>query len=200
MGKSHKLTDRKHEAILTAAVDEFQRNGFAGTSMDQVAATANVSKRTVYNHFASKDELFMAIVSELSQRCGVNECPYSSTESLERQLLSIARGFIETVTNDDFIKLARVVISRLIQSPEFAESIRGKNDPFYALVDWIKAAKKDGRLSVTNPEHAAEQFTGLIKASAFWAQLINGAATPSKRELNQIIKSTVAIFLNFYQT
>ncbi|WP_390888393.1 TetR/AcrR family transcriptional regulator, partial [Leclercia adecarboxylata] len=51
-----RLTDRKRAAILEAAVAEFRAFGFAGTSMDRIAATAEVSKRTVYNHFASKDE------------------------------------------------------------------------------------------------------------------------------------------------
>jgi TetR/AcrR family transcriptional regulator of autoinduction and epiphytic fitness len=194
-----RLTDRKRAAILAAAASEFQQYGFGGTSMDRIAATADVSKRTVYNHFASKDELFLAIVAELGQRCGVNECPYSSNEPLEDQLLAIAKGFAEMMTNDDFIKLARVVLSRLIQSPELASSIRGVNDPFHAAVNWIKAAKKDSRLSVTSPEQAAAQFTGLIKASAFWPQLIGGNAAPSKRELKQITKSAVAMFLDHYQ-
>ena len=194
-----RLTDRKRAAILTAAVSEFQQYGFGGTSMDRIAATAEVSKRTVYNHFASKDELFMAIVADLGQRCGGAECSYSSTEPLEDQLLAIAKGFADMMTNDDFMKLARVVISRLIQSPELSSSIRGENESYRAVVNWIKAAKKDGRLSVTNPDQAAAQFTSLIKAFAFWPQLIGGNAPPSKRELNQITKSAVAMFLNHYQ-
>ncbi|MET0129737.1 MAG: helix-turn-helix domain-containing protein, partial [Stenotrophomonas chelatiphaga] len=60
-----RLTDRKRAAILDAAVAEFRAFGFAGTSMDRIAATAEVSKRTVYNHFASKDELFTAILWQL---------------------------------------------------------------------------------------------------------------------------------------
>ena len=195
-----RLTDRKREAILKAAVSEFQQNGFDCTNMDRIAATANVSKRTVYNHFPSKDDLFMAMVANLSQRCGgKGECPYSSTESLEDQLLAIAKSITEMLTNDDFMKLARVLVSRFIQSPELASSIRDENDCERALVDWVKAAKKDGRLSVTNPELAAAQFTSLIKAFAFWPQLIGGNPPPSKRELNQITKSAVAMFLNHYQ-
>ena len=62
------LTHRKREAILQAAISEFRAHGFAGTSMDRVAAVAEVSKRTVYNHFPSKDELFAAILTQLWQR------------------------------------------------------------------------------------------------------------------------------------
>ena len=47
--------ERKYAAILKAAVAAFRKNGYASTSMDQIAADAGVSKRTVYNHFPSKD-------------------------------------------------------------------------------------------------------------------------------------------------
>ena len=193
-----RLTDRKRAAILAAAVSEFQQNGFACTSMDRIAATADVSKRTVYNHFPSKDDLFKAMVAELSERCGRMECPYSNAKSLEDQLLAIARSFAEKMTNADFMKLARVVISRFMQSPDLASEVRGKNEYQLAIVDWIKAAKKDGRISVGSAEQAATQFTSLINAFAFWPQLISGDPPPGKRELNQITNSAVAIFLDHY--
>src|SRR5476649_1659951 len=60
-----RLTDRKRQAIVDAAIAEFRAFGFEATSMDKIAATAGVSKRTVYNHFPSKDELFTHILLEL---------------------------------------------------------------------------------------------------------------------------------------
>ena len=49
MTAPQRLTDRKREAIIQAAIAEFRANGFDITSMDKIAATAGVSKRTVYN-------------------------------------------------------------------------------------------------------------------------------------------------------
>ena len=193
-----RLTDRNRMAILAAGVSQFQENGFDGTSMDRIAETADVSKRTVYNHFPSKESLFLAIVEELGQRCGEMECPYSSTEPLENQLLEIAKGYAEKVTNEDFVKLSRVVISRLIQVPELGNSIRDKNEFQFAIVDWIKSAKKDGRLEVANVEQAATQFTTLIKAFAFWPQLLSNEPPPTKRELSRIAKGAVEMFLSHY--
>ena len=62
---STRLTDRKRDAIVVAAIAEFREHGFAGTSMDRIAAAAEVSKRTVYNHFPSKDDLFAEILLQL---------------------------------------------------------------------------------------------------------------------------------------
>jgi len=54
--------NRKRRQIRQAAVGEFLRKGYAGTSMDDLAAAARVSKQTVYKHFGSKEELFVAII------------------------------------------------------------------------------------------------------------------------------------------
>ena len=61
-----RLTDRKREAIIQAAIEAFRADGFEATSMDKIAAKAEVSKRTVYNHFPSKEELF----AESCTTCG----------------------------------------------------------------------------------------------------------------------------------
>ena len=120
-----RLTDRKRAGILAAAVAEFQRNGFEGTSMDRVAAAANASKRTVYNHFKSKDALFSAIIAEVHDRFGeIEDVPYDSEADLETQLVTIGQRTAETTMNEDFISLARVVISRFMQSPR----VCGSND------------------------------------------------------------------------
>lgn len=195
-----RLTDRKRAGILAAAVAEFQRNGFEGTSMDRVAAAANASKRTVYNHFKSKDALFSAIIAEVHDRFGeIEDVPYDSEADLETQLVTIGQRTAETTMNEDFISLARVVISRFMQSPEFAAATMKEQDTFHdGLVRWIKAASKDGRLNVKNAEHASIEFIGLIKAFAFWPQMIGSDSPLTKRKLNAVIKSGVAMFLARY--
>ena len=52
----------KHRVIAQAATTLFLDKGFLGTSMDDIAAEAGVSKQTVYKHFSDKDQLFAEIV------------------------------------------------------------------------------------------------------------------------------------------
>src|ERR1700742_4043870 len=63
-------SERKHTAILAAATDVFLHHGFLGTSMDEVAARAAVSKQTVYKQFASKEALFIAIGRSMTDGAG----------------------------------------------------------------------------------------------------------------------------------
>ena len=59
-----KPADEKLAAIVKAARKTFLAQGFDTASMDQIALTAGVSKRTVYNRFRSKEELFGAAIEE----------------------------------------------------------------------------------------------------------------------------------------
>lgn len=55
------LTERKRRSIVDAAIDEFGEHGFNGANMARIAQRAEVSSRTLYKHFESKDVLFDAI-------------------------------------------------------------------------------------------------------------------------------------------
>lgn len=55
-------SEQKKQQVLVAAIDLFCRQGFPHTSMDEVAKQAGVSKQTVYSHYGSKDDLFVAAI------------------------------------------------------------------------------------------------------------------------------------------
>jgi TetR/AcrR family transcriptional regulator, regulator of autoinduction and epiphytic fitness len=64
---SKEIASDKVEQILSGAMQEFLKHGFAGTSMDKVAQAAGVSKATVYNHFQDKEGLFKTLIEQLAQ-------------------------------------------------------------------------------------------------------------------------------------
>ena len=191
----------KRAAIIEAATEEFWSHGFSGTSMDRIAKVANVSKRTVYDHFPSKDHLFQAIIDKILEKIG--EMPsheYSPEKPLDKQLLAIGKTFATTITGKDFMKLSRVVISRFIQTPEWAHNTitayaRTRRD----MIAFFEAGKKDGRLKISNSEKAAAQFCGLIKEIAFWPELMAGQEPLSTRERNAAVKAAVEMFLDHYE-
>jgi AcrR family transcriptional regulator len=58
----------KAEQILQGAMQEFLQHGYTATSMARIAATAGVSKETLYSYFESKEKLFAAIVERTAQQ------------------------------------------------------------------------------------------------------------------------------------
>ena len=195
-----RLTDRKRLAILQAAIDEFRGNGFEATSMDRIAATAGVSKRTVYNHFPSKDALFAEILLQLWEKStALIDLAYRPDRPLREQLLELLRQKLRMLDDANFIDLARVAIAETIHSPERAQSMvarmSGKEE---GVTIWIRAALADGRLKPLDPVFAANQIQGLVKSFAFWPQITLGAPPLSKDMQEQVAASAVDMFLGCY--
>nr|WP_180166882.1 TetR/AcrR family transcriptional regulator [Stenotrophomonas sp. SbOxS2]NYT99806.1 TetR/AcrR family transcriptional regulator [Stenotrophomonas sp. SbOxS2] len=195
-----RLTDRKREAIVRAAVEEFRSAGYEATSMDRIAAVAGVSKRTVYNHFPSKEELFALILEELWQSSVASiELPYRADQPLDVQLLQLLRQKLDLLGDANFIDLARVAMAEIIHSPERAQAIvcrMGEKES--GVSAWIRAAIADGRLREVDPEFAGHQLQGLVKSFAFWPQVTMGQAPLAPAERTRVAESAVAMFLGFY--
>ena len=195
-----RLTDRKREAIVRAAVEEFRSAGYEATSMDRIAAVAGVSKRTVYNHFPSKEELFALILEELWQSSVASvELPYRADQPLDVQLLQLLRQKLDLLGDANFIDLARVAMAEIIHSPERAQAIvcrMGEKES--GVSAWIRAAIADGRLRQVDPEFAGHQLQGLVKSFAFWPQVTMGQAPLAPAERTRVAESAVAMFLGFY--
>src|ERR1700748_2704764 len=99
-----RLTDRKRIAIVGAAIDESLAAGYDATSMDRIAARANVSKRTVYNHFPSKEALFAAILHQLWDASQSGDAPaYRADEPLRAQLLDLLGRKLRLLTEESFL-------------------------------------------------------------------------------------------------
>jgi TetR/AcrR family transcriptional regulator of autoinduction and epiphytic fitness len=201
MTAPQRLTDRKREAIIQAAITEFRANGFDITSMDRIAATAGVSKRTVYNHFPSKEELFAEILNQLWARVTAeHETPYRADLPLRDQLRPILMSKLQMLGDDNFLDLARVAIAATIHSPERAQNmVERMGEREEGLTVWIRAAQADGRLKAVAPEFAAQQVQGLLKSFAFWPQISMGMPGLSPDMQNTVVDSALDMFLACYQ-
>ena len=172
--KTRTLTEQKREDILKAALNEFDARGFRETSMDRIAQTAQVSKRTVYNHFESKEALFDAIADKLSQRVQVvTAYAYDPDRPIDQQLRRIGEQMLDMLAAPSFISLARVTLAEMLRSPDLArktyELFRERQS---GLAVWLGQATADGRLAIADPVWAADQYFGLIKSFAFWPQIL----------------------------
>jgi TetR/AcrR family transcriptional regulator of autoinduction and epiphytic fitness len=201
MEKALTLSEKKHLDILSAAREEFKEKGFLGASMDSLAKRAEVSKRTVYNHFPSKNILFYNIVRQLyvssNQAVNIN---YQSNKPLDEQLHLAAVNEIKLLGSECFRDLNRITLVEFIRSSAFAASTleylgKQKN----GLTVWIDDAINDGRLKVVDSDYATQQFLGLIKASSFWPQLFLNQDFPSPEQQQIIADDAVLMFLARYE-
>ncbi|WP_030142477.1 TetR/AcrR family transcriptional regulator [Pseudomonas fluorescens] len=201
MTAPQRLTERKREAILQAAIAEFRSSGFEVTSMDRIAATAGVSKRTVYNHFPSKEELFAEILNRLwNSITAEQDMPYRSQAPLRKQLQTLLQAKLQLLADENFLDLARIAIAATIHSPERAQDMVSRmGEREEGLTAWIRQAQADGRLKPVEPAFAAQQMHGLLKTFAFWPQVSMGQPSLTQEEQTRVIESALDMFLSRYQ-
>ncbi|ALE58606.1 TetR/AcrR family transcriptional regulator [Paraburkholderia sp. RL17-368-BIF-A] len=195
-----RLTDRKRVAVINAAIEEFLAAGFDATSMDRIAARANVSKRTVYNHFPSKEALFAEILRQLWDASHAGETlAYRANVPLREQLIELLMRKLRLINDEAFLSLARVAIAAGIHSPERARDMVARlGEREEDLTVWIRAAAADQRLRIADPVFASHQLQGLVKAFAFWPQVTMGQPPLSETKQQTIAESAADMFLARY--
>ncbi|RZI62914.1 MAG: TetR family transcriptional regulator [Rubrivivax sp.] len=195
-----RLTDRKRQAIVDAAIAEFREHGFEVANMDRIAGRAQVSKRTVYNHFSGKDALFDAILERLWVATEATlKLTYRADLPLREQLLTLVEQKLAMSDDPQFLDLARVLIAEAIHAPQRAREmlcrLGGREE---ALTVWIRAAMADGRLKPGDPGFAASQLQALVKGFAFWPQITMGQPPLDKAQQRQVADSATDMFLGFH--
>lgn len=200
--KTKTRSELKREAIIEAAKYAFKEYGVQATSMDKLADIARVSKRTVYNHFSSKEELVMYLVSDLWQKAVANVAfDYQANTSLKTQLMTWVNYEIDLICTQEYLDLSRVAIGHLFYNlsalQKEMEKLAGQTT---SLQKWLKDATEDGRLMVKDVEHASFQLHSLIEGSCFWPQLTGCKALLTEQEKQFVADETVKMFLARYQT
>ncbi|GGA39623.1 TetR/AcrR family transcriptional regulator [Dyella nitratireducens] len=197
---SPRLTERKRSAIIDAAIDEFRVSGYETTSMDRIAARAEVSKRTVYNHFPSKEVLFAEILRHLWDAIAGGEAfAHHADRPLRDQLLELVAQKFRLLNDEAFVSLARVAIAAGIHSSELAlDMVARMNEKEEGLTVWIRAAAKAGRLKIKDPVFASHQLESLIKGFAFWPQITLAQPPLDAATQKKVAESAVDMFLGYY--
>ncbi len=195
---------RKRRVIVDAATALFLRHGYLGTSMDQIASAAAVSKPTVYKFFADKEQLFTDIVlGTLDRAAGpfrAELASLGSTADLVTDLRLLARRYLATVTQPAVLQLRRLVIGASHQLPALAEAYYGRapEQTIHALADCFQQLADRGLLRPCDPMVAASHFAFLVLGRALDKSLFCGDKPFTDAELTVHADTGAAAFLAAY--
>ena len=193
-------SELKREAIVDAARNAFQNDGVQNTSMDRIAELAQVSKRTVYNHFATKEALLFHIMKESWEKIFVQDkFFYDATAPLKYQLIDLLDDFIQLVSSENHINLSRAVFSYFVYHTEdFKKEVDKFFDRETNIHHWLSAGIADGRLIQFDIEKGIDQLCNLIKGACFWPQLLGIEPLYTQEQKTQLAEETVDMFLSRY--
>lgn len=193
----------KRQAIVRAARALFLRDGFS-VGMDTIAAEAGVSKVTVYNHFGSKEALFIAVITDALDEPLAGESSaalegLAAAEDLRTALVDAARTWVRAVrTNDEVAALRNLVAAEVHRFPELGSAWRhrGTESHHPAVAGALQALAEQGRLEISDLEVAIIQFYGLL---VFPHMVFSSYGTDIDEDLtDRLISGGVAMFLDHY--
>jgi TetR/AcrR family transcriptional repressor of mexJK operon len=192
----------KRKAILEAAKTLFLRNGYAGSSMDAIAAEAGVSKLTVYSHFTDKETLFsFAVTAKCQEQLPELVFDLPANASLESALFNVGRGFVNLINSHESIELHRVMVARANTDPMLGQLFfnSGPQRLINGMHGLLGKAVAQGKLQINDPQRAAEHFLALLKGVDHFQLLLGCCAVPSTEENTRHINEVVQFFIRAYR-
>lgn len=203
-GTTATRSDVKRQAIIEAATRLFLEKGYPGTSMDEIAAAAAVSKVTVYKQFHDKDRLFSDIVLGITEQAEAIaealQIRFEGLEDLELDLISIAISYATGVVAPDVIRLRRLVISEAVHFPELAATYfaQAPRRGLTAVAEGLGSLVARDLLVIDDLDFAAMQFAYLVLGPLIDQALFFPAADIMPRQIEHYAAAGVRSFLRTY--
>ncbi|GGA76691.1 TetR family transcriptional regulator [Neiella marina] len=192
-------SEQKRQSILNAAKQEFIENGFAGANMNTVCDKAEVSKRTLYRHFESKELLFEAVLTiEQQQLEALRDYRFEPKVDLRQQLISITQQEAQRLLAPHGTALARMVVMEFFRQPQMAKALSERLYHTHAVTPWLQQAIAAGAIKSVDANDVAEIYMALFNGLFLWPQILQLAQPMAAAELGSKIELVVDTFLNSY--
>ncbi len=191
-----KLSPAKREQILRGAEAVFLEMGFEGSSMNDIARRAGVSKGTLYNHFEDKNALFEAFVQEMCHGFSTHVLELDpNNEDLESVLAAVGRQFMDFLLKRESLNLVRIVAAESVRLPEMGRTLNQAVPLNHVkqLAEYLRDLNTRGRLKVDNPEQAATSFLAMCHGDVYLRGLLSQPV--SEDEIKRSIEGAVCVFI-----
>jgi len=152
------------DRILDAAQDLFLTQGFEATSLNQIAARAGVTKRTLYVKVGDKSEIFAAAVRRMLDRRRERLDDAGAANSLADRLVRFGEGLLTVVLDPDVLRLFRILVAEAPRFPALATLMEEQmaHGVHRRLVELLRDETRRGRFPATDPGMAAQFFLSMI--------------------------------------
>src|SRR5579872_6815934 len=186
------------EAIVEAAERLFLERGFGAVSMDELAEAAGLARRTLYNQFASKEEIFREMLLKVSRQLESAFPPGMETQGdVEDVLRLVARVILDLHESPEYLGFLRMVVADSRQFPWIAEEFAAVMEPqTERLARYLAYQTGMGVLECRNPTLAAHQFMGMLNEFSLWPWMTGGGRVAVSAE--DVVDESIRMFLRYY--
>ena len=186
------------EAIVEAAQRLFLQRGFGSVSMDELAEAAGVARRTLYNQFARKEEIFREMLLKVSDQLeDAFPTGIETQGDVEEVLRVVARVILDLHKNPEYLGFLRMVVADSRQFPWIAEEFAAVMDPqTERLIRYFAHLNTVGILDCRDPRLAAHQFMGMLNEFSLWPWMMGRKNISVSRK--DVVEETIRMFLSHY--
>ncbi|GAA0311832.1 TetR/AcrR family transcriptional regulator [Sphingomonas oligophenolica] len=195
---------RVEREILRAATAAFVGKGYDGTSMEEIATRAGVSKQTIYKHFTDKENLFGEVVK--STAVYANDIVESVTtllseaEFIKGGLRQLSRLLMKMFMDEELLRLRRLIISNADRMPQLGRSWyrNGFERMLVSMATCFQELTSRGLMKTPDPQIAASHFFGMLLWIPMNEAMFTGGIRRSEAELVQHADASLEAFLAIY--
>jgi TetR/AcrR family transcriptional regulator, mexJK operon transcriptional repressor len=158
--------ETKRDVIVAAAFSAFFEHGYGGTSIEEIARRAGVSKVTVYNRFGDKQALFSAaIASECLEMETALRLDVDQPQNLRDHLVRFGEAMLEFLGRPELIRFENMLGGEMERHPELGALFldAGPRRMKATLAKIIEAGAQRREIVVDDPITAAEMLAGMLK-------------------------------------
>lgn len=170
--------------ILDAAVELFVANGYGQVTIDEIAAAARVTKRTIYTYFGDKAEVFTAAVERFRGRA------LAELGDEAKTLPDLAARLVFVLHADDAVGLHRLMIGESAQFPDLAERFYDSGPRGYIALLGQYLPERGGAPGSTAQ---AEALFSLLLGEPHRRRLLGLASAPSEERAREYAAATIAL-------
>ncbi|MDY0763440.1 TetR/AcrR family transcriptional regulator [Acinetobacter pittii] len=192
----------KRARILQASKAIFLKSGYHGTSMNQIAQEAGVTKLTVYNHFQDKVNLFICAITETCEEtlC-TKQFDLDTSADFYQTLFIVCSRALQIIYSPEALKLDHVLLELAAeQNPlalQFFEASHTRMEN--QLAEFFQKAAQLGFIQADDPIYQTELLLTLLLGVRHHKVLLGITAAPNAQELEQIIRDAINLFLLKYR-
>ncbi|ODJ91850.1 hypothetical protein BB779_06625 [Pseudomonas viridiflava] len=196
------LTDAKRDAIIDAAAQVFQEDGFEAASMAAIAARVGGSKSTLYRYYNSKEALFVAVSSKAAKSQllpSLEKLLATEDKDLSTVLTAFGKATLSVVASEAMIKTLRTVISESGRSDIgmlFHEA--GPRIAFKLLADFFSVRMDAGSMRRADPDIATRHLIALFDSETVFPRLMGIRDALTADEIDSAVERAVETFVRGY--
>ena len=190
---------QRRARIIESAMELFLEHGMQAVSIEAIASYAEVSNRTVYSHFASKQHLLWAVIVHAGEenRPLITGSEATTVPELKLQLVAFGTALVNLITTPTIMKLGNLMVSEATRHPELAKQFYdwGPRRGQEVIVELLESAKRRKLIASDATPAMANHLLAMFQGTWHREQQLGLTAPLTKRQVRKHVVDCVDFFL-----